>query len=821
MDLIPRARLTTQFLESNASTHESVFGAIAEIVDNAYDSGSKKLEIDIDKPQNELCGDFYILLRDAGCGMSADDIFNVIAYGWSNKTNNPEMIGMYGNGLKSGSMRVANDCLILTKKNNECSALMISRTFIENPDNKENEVICPCPSWKIVTDSSSGSISKMPMHEYEDEQNKDKANDKAALDKLHQRMERHDMEVDLITKYSPFTTEEDLLAEFDSLDGSSGTCIYLYNLCLNENGVTELSIDHDDTDDIMDVGINEEHPAKSLKRYLCDLYLKPKMEVYLRQSLIRPIRVQDLMHERRKYILPDKKFRSSAKTKVAELKEKRKKLDQKLKKAKGSAAEAKRKIDIQANKENIKDQRQKSMQVEEIQAQIVQLDSELKNKERVTEVKEFAMYLGYNIRDRRACGLRLFNKNRLIVEIDGLQWSKWPLGVLACVDIPASLMQPSMSKQRFADEREFKILQKICLERAQDYAKRVHIEFDKWNKFGYESSYPELLPTGDPDSERALNDALPKVFRCTVCGKFRAIVDFEKLESIDPAFFVCSDNPDPKYNKCDKEEKRLVSKELQMMPIIKNEKPDSDVEEVSVSPDKKKSKMQKGAHLLNSRSGSNTPKHKEREHDPFEDSSEDEMKVTRRLRRKRKSGFGRSNGNEVTSGFDRHRLATSESESGSDQKSDDEQDSRPNKRDNRRESARTAEVENELKRIKREKEELEERNQILMNEMRSCVKHFYPTSWKQSDQYSHSRIENWDHQTITKNAQTWKDSYTKDLKSIVSTCEKKKALRAKIELADSILDGVDNAQNPEDILKKIKRLKQEAQNDLKKMKGAK
>ena len=66
------------------------------------------------------------------------------------------------------------------------------------------------------------------------------------------------------------------------------------------------------------------------------------------------------------------------------------------------------------------------------------------------------MYLGYNIRDRRACGLRLFNKNRLIVEIDGLQWSKWPLGVLACVDIPASLMQPSMSKQRLADEREFK-----------------------------------------------------------------------------------------------------------------------------------------------------------------------------------------------------------------------------------------------------------------------------------------------------------------------------------------------------------------------------
>lgn len=55
----------------------------------------------------------------------------------------------------------------------------------------------------------------------------------------------------------------------------------------------------------------------------------------------------------------------------------------------------------------------------------------------------------------------------------------------------------------------------------------------------------------------------------------------------------------------------------------------------------------------------------------------------------------------------------------------------------------------------------------------------------------------------------------------MSTCEKKKALRAKIELADSILEGVDISQNPEDILKKIKKLRQEAQNDLKKMKGAK
>ena len=63
---------------------------------------------------------------------------------------------------------------------------------------------------------------------------------------------RHDTEVDLLTRYSPFTKEEDLLNEFDVLS-SSGTCIYLYNLCLNEQGRIELSID-DDEYDIHDIG---------------------------------------------------------------------------------------------------------------------------------------------------------------------------------------------------------------------------------------------------------------------------------------------------------------------------------------------------------------------------------------------------------------------------------------------------------------------------------------------------------------------------------------------------------------------------------------
>ena len=87
-----------------------------------------------------------------------------------------------------------------------------------------------------MTDKSTGKTDKVPMHETKD--HKDiKAEEEA--------MNRHDVEVDLLTKFSPFSNEEDLLGEFDQL-GETGTCIYLYSLCLNEQGQTELSIDYNE-----------------------------------------------------------------------------------------------------------------------------------------------------------------------------------------------------------------------------------------------------------------------------------------------------------------------------------------------------------------------------------------------------------------------------------------------------------------------------------------------------------------------------------------------------------------------------------------------
>ena len=57
---------------------------------------------------------------DNGEGMDAQDAANIITFGKSSKrTGDAKYIGQYGNGLKSGSMRVGNDFILFTKKNNQ------------------------------------------------------------------------------------------------------------------------------------------------------------------------------------------------------------------------------------------------------------------------------------------------------------------------------------------------------------------------------------------------------------------------------------------------------------------------------------------------------------------------------------------------------------------------------------------------------------------------------------------------------------------------------------------------------------------------------
>lgn len=50
------------------------------------------------------------------------------------------------------------------------------------------------------------------------------------------------LEMDVILRYSPFKTDDDFFAQFDRIEGSSGTLVIIYNMKLLDSGDPELDI---------------------------------------------------------------------------------------------------------------------------------------------------------------------------------------------------------------------------------------------------------------------------------------------------------------------------------------------------------------------------------------------------------------------------------------------------------------------------------------------------------------------------------------------------------------------------------------------------
>lgn len=54
--------------------------------------------------------------------------------------------------------------------------------------------------------------------------------------------------MNLIFKYSPFHTEEEFFAQFDRIEGNSGTLVVIFNIKLMDDGNTELDVISDPHD---------------------------------------------------------------------------------------------------------------------------------------------------------------------------------------------------------------------------------------------------------------------------------------------------------------------------------------------------------------------------------------------------------------------------------------------------------------------------------------------------------------------------------------------------------------------------------------------
>lgn len=541
-----RAQLTYEYLHTNSTTHEFLFGALAELVDNARDASSQKIDI-YTEPCDSCRGKFFLCFRDDGDGMDPSEVANIVQFGRSVKRAvDSRMIGQYGNGLKSGTMRIGKDMILFTKKGNTVSCLFLSRTFHERE--KIEEVVVPMPSWEVS--------SKKPL-----------AKSKRELDK-------HQTEVNLILKYSPFKTELQLFEQFNKI-GAKGTLVVVYNIKLMDNGEPELDVVSDPYDIKMTDPYAGESVAdydmimperRSFRAYTAILYLDPRMKIYIQGKKVRTKRLTTCLYKPRCYQFTSKRFKTRSEKEAEKADREAKIAEEKARELETQARE------IQAQAEQTSKDRRVELRKAQGLASEARAEANMKTKiadakkKSMKEPKTLNFTFGFNIENRRCYGMFIYNCSRLIRMYERvgpqLEGGVKCYGIIGVVDVPYLVLEPTHNKQNFADGKEFKHLSRALGEHLEQYWKDSQVESGVtrfWENFGYVSSRWTDSPSTDQKFVRKRAMQIPLNVQCDVCLKWRQLPFSQRNVGRDlPDEWCCAMNPDPTYNSCQKSEQKVT-----------------------------------------------------------------------------------------------------------------------------------------------------------------------------------------------------------------------------------------------------------------------
>ncbi|EPS74601.1 hypothetical protein M569_00153, partial [Genlisea aurea] len=271
-------RVHPRFLHSNATSHKWVLGAFAELLDNALDEiRNGATYVAVDMVQNMKDDSKMLLIEDNGGGMSPDKMRHCMSLGYSAKSKMANTIGQYGNGFKTSTMRLGADVIVFSR----CRGVdgerptqtigMLSYTFLRST--RKEDIVVPMLDYEKRGQAWS-KIMKSTAGDWENN-------------------------VDAIVNWSPFTSEENLLQQFDHVK-NQGTRIIIYNLWEDEEGQLELDFDANEHD-IQIRGVNRDDKSiemaqrfpnsrhfltyrHSLRSYAAILYLRipPQFRITLR-----------------------------------------------------------------------------------------------------------------------------------------------------------------------------------------------------------------------------------------------------------------------------------------------------------------------------------------------------------------------------------------------------------------------------------------------------------------------------------------------------------------------------------------------------------
>uniref|UniRef100_A0A5B6Z600 Morc S5 domain-containing protein n=1 Tax=Davidia involucrata TaxID=16924 RepID=A0A5B6Z600_DAVIN len=271
-------RVHPKFLHSNATSHKWVLGAFAELLDNSLDevcNGATYVNIDMFK--NKKDDSRMLLIEDNGGGMDPDKMRQCMSLGYSVKSKIADTIGQYGNGFKTSTMRLGADVIVFSRccgkdgKRPTQSIGLLSYTFLRSTG--KEDIVVPMldyerggQEWSKMIRSSTGDWNR---------------------------------NVEAIVRWSPFSTEADLLRQFNQMK-DHGTRIIIYSLWEDDQGQLELDFDTDKHDiqirgvnrDVKNIQMAQQFPNSrhfltyrhSLRSYASILYLRipPGFRIILR-----------------------------------------------------------------------------------------------------------------------------------------------------------------------------------------------------------------------------------------------------------------------------------------------------------------------------------------------------------------------------------------------------------------------------------------------------------------------------------------------------------------------------------------------------------
>ncbi|KAM6193677.1 ATPase MORC2 isoform 2-T2 [Sarcoramphus papa] len=475
---------------------------------------------------------------DDGTGMDSNEAASVIQFGKSAKRS-PEstQIGQYGNGLKSGSMRIGKDFILFTKKDNTMTCLLLSRTFHE--EEGIDEVIVPLPTWN--------ARSREPVTD---------------------NMEKFAIETELIYKYSPFKSEQEVMEQFNKIRGEKGTLVIIFNLKLMDNGEPELDV----TSDPRDIQMAETPPEgtkperRSFRAYAAVLYIDPRMRIFINGHKVQTKRLSCCLYKPRMYKYTSNRFKTRAEQEVKKAEHMARIAEEKAREAESKA----RALELRLGGDLTRESR---VTLRQVQNSAITMRREADVKKRIKDAKQRALkepkelnfIFGVNIEQRELDGMFIYNCSRLIKMYEKvgpqLEGGMACGGVVGVVDVPYLVLEPTHNKQDFADAKEYRHLLKAMGEHLAQYWKDVAIAqrgiIKFWDEFGYLSANWNQPPSSELRYKRRRAMEIPTTIQCDVCLKWRTLpFQLSSVEKNYPDSWVCSMNPDPEQDRCEAAEQK-------------------------------------------------------------------------------------------------------------------------------------------------------------------------------------------------------------------------------------------------------------------------